>query len=115
MTAVLNWTYNLSKKSTPNIPTPVPSTPVREGEEDDDESDESEEHENEQMDTEDEESDDEDVYTAERIVKSRKRKNIQEYLVKWEGYPDDQNTWEPEQNIHDKDLIKEFESKRRGR
>ena len=32
-----------------------------------------------------------------------------QYKVKWLGYPEDQSTWEPEENILDKRLIEHFE------
>jgi len=31
------------------------------------------------------------------------------YLIKWEGYPDNENTWEPKENITSKNLIAQFE------
>lgn len=34
-------------------------------------------------------------YTVEKIADSRKRAGKQEYLIKWSGYPDTLNTWEP--------------------
>ncbi len=34
-------------------------------------------------------------YEIERIVDKRYRNNGLEYLIKWRGYPDSQNTWEP--------------------
>ena len=36
-----------------------------------------------------------DVYLVERIVDRRRRRNVTEYLVKWQGYPADESTWEP--------------------
>jgi hypothetical protein len=50
-------------------------------------------------------------FIVERLVRKRirragKRKSVQ-YLVKWTGYPEDENTWEDETDIHD-DLIKAF-------
>ena len=39
----------------------------------------------------------------------RKRKGKMQYKVKWLGYPEDQSTWEPEENILDKSLIEYFE------
>ena len=37
----------------------------------------------------------EDVYNIESLVKKKGSK----YLVKWENYPSDQNTWEPKTSI----------------
>lgn len=33
------------------------------------------------------------------------------YRIKWEGYPDSDNTWEPVENLSD-DLVQEYESSR---
>jgi hypothetical protein len=38
-------------------------------------------------------------YEAEAIIDFRLQKRRREYLVKWVGYPDDDNTWEPECNL----------------
>ncbi|VDH96760.1 Hypothetical predicted protein [Mytilus galloprovincialis] len=40
-----------------------------------------------------------DIYDVERILKCRKRGNIKQYLIKWQGYSSSQNTWEPSNNI----------------
>ena len=37
------------------------------------------------------------MYEVEKIVAGPNAKG--EYLIKWEGYPDDQNTWEPEEHL----------------
>ncbi|XP_044164848.1 uncharacterized protein LOC122948816 [Acropora millepora] len=53
--------------------------------------------------------DNQSIFAAERILKKRKRKGKMQYKVKWLGYPEDQSTWEPEENILDKSLIEHFE------
>ena len=40
------------------------------------------------------------IYKIESILKKRKRKKLQEYFVKWLGYPDSFNSW-----IHKRDLV----------
>ncbi|CAH2003320.1 unnamed protein product [Acanthoscelides obtectus] len=49
------------------------------------------------------------VYAAERIIKKRNRKGVTEYLVKWKGWSQKHNTWEPEENILDVRLIDLYE------
>ena len=53
--------------------------------------------------------DNQSIFPAERILMKRKRKGKLQYKVKWLGYPEDQSTWEPEENILDKRLIEHFE------
>ena len=36
------------------------------------------------------------------------------YLVKWEGYRIEYNSWEPQENIHTLDLVMEFHRKHPG-
>ncbi|RWS21523.1 uncharacterized protein B4U80_04727, partial [Leptotrombidium deliense] len=48
------------------------------------------------------------VFCVENIVKERVRSGKVEFLVKWSGYSSDDNTWEPEENILDKTLVKTF-------
>ena len=39
-------------------------------------------------------------YAFENIINKRRRKGTNEYLVKWVGYPESANTWEPETNLN---------------
>ena len=64
---------------------------------------------NEQVDDDQVVIDNQSIFDAGRILKKHKRKAKMQYRVKWFGYPKDQSTWEPEENILDKRLIKHFE------
>ena len=48
-------------------------------------------------------------FTVEAIVGKRKRNNRVEYCVKWHGFDDTDNTWEPIDNLNCNELIAEFE------
>lgn len=39
------------------------------------------------------------IYEVEAILDDRVRRNKDEYLVKWKGFPVEESTWEPERNI----------------
>ncbi|XP_060652480.1 polycomb group protein Pc [Drosophila nasuta] len=49
------------------------------------------------------------VYAAEKIIQKRVRKGVVEYRVKWKGWNQRYNTWEPEVNILDRRLIDIYE------
>jgi len=53
----------------------------------------------------------EEEYTVERIVSKRMGPNGAEYLLKWKGYGEEDNTWEPRENLDCEDLIQEYEKK----
>lgn len=54
-------------------------------------------------------------YQVEAILDSRIRRRKTQYLVKWLGYPDEDNTWEPEENLANApQLVQDFKA-RKGR
>ncbi|XP_062546223.1 ABC transporter F family member 4-like [Armigeres subalbatus] len=64
--------------------------------------------------SEDEEDEDEDdtEYEVEKIIEVHFKRNGQrEYLVRWKGFSSKDDTWEPEDNLHCKDLIEKFNEK----
>ncbi|XP_050300291.1 chromobox protein homolog 1-like [Anthonomus grandis grandis] len=51
-------------------------------------------------------------YVVEKIIDVRVKNGVREYLLKWIGYDDKDNTWEPESNLDCPGLIKAFEADR---
>ncbi|KAE9417638.1 hypothetical protein Angca_002386, partial [Angiostrongylus cantonensis] len=49
------------------------------------------------------------VFAVEALLKERKRKGKTEYLVKWKGWGNKHNTWEPRENVLDDRLFDEFQ------
>ena len=54
---------------------------------------------------------DDEEYLVEKVIEKRitAKGNI-EYLIKWEGYDEKENSWEPIENLGCEDLIQEYEA-----
>ena len=49
------------------------------------------------------------VFEVEKIIKERPGTDCTEYFVKWKGYSSKSNSWEPESNILDPELVQKYQ------
>lgn len=57
-------------------------------------------------------SDQYEEYVVEGIIAERDNDGIMEYLVRWEGYPDERCTWEPRSSFQDESTMLDWETQK---
>jgi hypothetical protein len=59
--------------------------------------------------------DDKEYFEIEDILDSKRDDRHLKYLIKWKGFPDSENSWEPLSNIPARGLVKEFHHRNPGK
>jgi hypothetical protein len=52
-------------------------------------------------------------YEVEKILADRISRGKKQYLLKWKGYPDEENSWVPAQDLDAPDLLREYQQRLR--
>ncbi|KAL1517509.1 hypothetical protein ABEB36_001265 [Hypothenemus hampei] len=63
--------------------------------------------------TNDPEDDDDTEYEVQEILNEKFIKGVKHYLIRWKGYTEESDTWEPENTLDCQDLIKDYQQKKK--
>ena len=55
----------------------------------------------------------EEEFTIERIIEERKVGRGKQYLIRWKGYPELDNSWEPARELQETEALAKWEEEKR--